>query len=98
MFRVQLGKRLRYCRCRERVYLLGQCGRNAPVDPAFHTPMFTSLGVNIAFLGVIGLAVGWFWDTRAAAAMAVISGVAMLALISADAVGTLKRAGPETGM
>ncbi|MBG0740631.1 hypothetical protein IV500_14720 [Paeniglutamicibacter antarcticus] len=60
-----------------------------PFAVAFHTPMFTPLGVIMAILGAVGLTVGWLWHTRAAAAMAVISGIVMLAIIAADAVRTV---------
>lgn len=56
-----------------------------PFAAAFHTPMFRPLGAIMAVLGSAGLALGWVWDERAAAAMAVISGVVMLAVIAGDA-------------
>lgn len=56
-----------------------------PFAAAFHTPMFTPLGVIMVVLGAAGLVLGWFWDPRAAAAMAVFSGVVMLSIIAGDA-------------
>lgn len=66
-----------------------------PFVAAFHTPMFTSLGVSMAVLGAIGLLLGWFWDPRAAGALAVISGIVMLGIIAADAVRTFQKPPPR---
>lgn len=62
-----------------------------PFAAAFHTPMFTLLGVIMAVLGSVGLALGWVWDERAAAALAVISGIVMLAVIAGDAARAARR-------
>ncbi len=64
-----------------------------PFAVAFHTPMFTPLGVIMAVLGVVGLMLGWFWDPRAAAGMAVIGGIIMLGIIAADAFRTGEHSG-----
>lgn len=65
-----------------------------PFAAAFHTPMFTPLGVLMAVLGAVGLTLGWFWDARAAAAMAVIVGIVMLVIIAGDAVRAVQQSDP----
>lgn len=57
-----------------------------PFAVAFHTRMFVRLGTAMAILGAVGLLLGSVWDPRAAAAMAVIGGLVMLAMIADDAV------------
>lgn len=56
-----------------------------PFAVVFHTSMFTLLGLLMAVLGAVGLGLGWVWDDRAAAALAVISGIVMLIVIAGDA-------------
>ena len=56
-----------------------------PFAAAFHTPMFKVLASVMAVLGAAGLGLGWVWDDRAAAAAAVVTGVAMLVVITVDA-------------
>jgi hypothetical protein len=56
-----------------------------PFAAAFHTSMFKVLGSVIVVLGTAGLALGWLWDARIAATSAVVCGVVMLVLITADA-------------
>ncbi len=56
-----------------------------PFAKAFHTPMFVVLGSLMTLLGAAGLVLGWVWDERAAAASAVVSGIAMLVVIAVDA-------------
>ena len=56
-----------------------------PFAAAFHTPMFTPLGLLMAAVGVIGLVLGWQWDERAAGGAAVFTGVMMLTIIAVDA-------------
>lgn len=69
-----------------------------PFAAAFHTPMFRLLGGIMAVLGSAGLVLGWVWDVRASAAMAVISGIVMLAVIAGDAARAARQprpSGPE---
>ncbi|MEO5608326.1 MAG: hypothetical protein ABIQ61_02480 [Ornithinibacter sp.] len=61
-----------------------------PFAAAFHTPMFTRLGTLMALIGATGLAVGWLVDPRWAAAAAVLTGVAMLVVIAADAAARVR--------
>jgi hypothetical protein len=56
-----------------------------PFAKAFHTPMFVVLGSLMTALGSTGLVLGWVWDERAAAASAVVTGMAMLLVITGDA-------------
>lgn len=56
-----------------------------PFASAFRTPMFKVLGSVMVGVGAAGLGVGWVADDRAAAGAAVVSGVVMIAVITADA-------------
>lgn len=56
-----------------------------PFAAAFHTPMFTPLGLLMAVVGLVGLGLGWQWDERAAGGAAIFTGVMMLTIIAVDA-------------
>lgn len=56
-----------------------------PFARAFCTPMFALLGWVLVPLGLVGLLVGWTVDPRAAAAAAVLAGLAMLVITVVDA-------------
>ncbi len=56
-----------------------------PFAAAFHTPMFTPLGILMAVVGLIGLVLGWQWEVHAASGAAVFTGVMMLTIIATDA-------------
>ncbi|MBR7742530.1 hypothetical protein KC207_04410 [Phycicoccus sp. BSK3Z-2] len=56
-----------------------------PFASAFDAPVFGVLGWTLAGLGVLGLALGWVVGAEAVAAAAVLTGVAMLALMAVDA-------------
>lgn len=56
-----------------------------PFAVAFRTPMFRVLGSVMVALGSVGLVAGWWWDSRMASASAVVSGVVMLVVVTADA-------------
>lgn len=67
-----------------------------PFAAAFHTRMFTPLGTFMAVLGLAGLTLGWVWEAKIAAVMAVISGIVMLAFMASDAAGGGRKSGtPE---
>jgi len=56
-----------------------------PFARAFDTPMFTRLGLVMTALGVVGLGLGLWWTPTATAAVAVLTGLTMLVVISDDA-------------
>ncbi|MGO1384756.1 MAG: hypothetical protein ACTHWA_04300 [Arachnia sp.] len=56
-----------------------------PFAAAFHTPMFTPLGLLMAVVGLTGLVLGWQWDGRVAGGSAVFAGLMMLTIIAVDA-------------
>ena len=64
-----------------------------PFAAAFHTPMFKVLGSVMAVLGAAGFGLGWIWGDRGAAAAAVVAGVVMLVVITADAGRSHRRSG-----
>ena len=67
-----------------------------PFAAAFHTPMFGPLGLVMVALGGLGLLLGLWWTNTAAPSVAVVAGLVMLALISADALeGRLTPRGHE---
>ncbi|MBM9459103.1 hypothetical protein JK386_04255 [Nocardioides sp. zg-536] len=59
-----------------------------PFASAFHTPLFTVLGLLMPAIGGVGLVLGWAWDGDAGAWAAVIAGLTMLTLIASDAAPT----------
>ncbi len=68
-----------------------------PFAAAFATPMFTRLGAVMAGIGAVGLGVGWVYADAAASA-AVVAGIVMIAVITADAFGSAERDEVEEGM
>ncbi|NLJ53494.1 MAG: hypothetical protein GX344_05090 [Intrasporangiaceae bacterium] len=56
-----------------------------PFAAAFRAPVFRTLGWVMTALGVLGLMIGWLTTGTAAAAVAVITGVVMLVVITLGA-------------
>ncbi|GGR66984.1 hypothetical protein GCM10010197_38160 [Nocardioides luteus] len=56
-----------------------------PYARAFHAPLFTTIGVTLMAIGAAGVVLAAVWSVTAGAAAAVVAGLAMLAIISADA-------------
>jgi hypothetical protein len=52
-----------------------------PFARAFRTPIFTTLGIVMLTLGVLGLGLGLVCGSRAAAASAVVAGLSMLTVM-----------------
>lgn len=62
-----------------------------PFASAFHTPMFNILGTVMVLLGSAGLVLGAIAGGRAASSAAVLSGIAILAVLAWDAARTRGR-------
>ncbi|MCY7396806.1 MAG: hypothetical protein LH468_11790 [Nocardioides sp.] len=65
-----------------------------PFARAFHTPMFRRLGLAMAILGVLAVVVGLIWTATATAAIAVLTGIVMLAVIIENALRDRPRRAP----
>ncbi|ROR90862.1 hypothetical protein EDD33_1711 [Nocardioides aurantiacus] len=56
-----------------------------PFARAFRTPVFWTLGWVMVAIGAVGVVGGWFGGTSTAAAVTVVAGIVMLAVITRDA-------------
>lgn len=61
-----------------------------PFAQAFRAPMFTTLGIVMVTAGVLGLGLGLVLGSWAAAGSAVVAGLAMLAVITQNALRPLR--------